>query len=423
MSKINLRLVAAQLIFQVTEQGKTLDDAINSHKIFSKLEGADRGFARSIVSSSLRQLGRIDIGITPFLDRPLEVTNPEVRALLRVGATQLWILNNPPHSAVNETVEATRLWPAAKRAGGFVNAVLRKLVLNKTKFEGIPPTKIWPKWLQTLLSADLSNEQIASLAGMQLLEPKLHLTVKNDAERIAQELEGSVSPVDGVLLDNRNPAELPGYKSGNWWVQDIAATLPVRLLAPHENETVLDLCAAPGGKTMQFALARAKVTAVDQSKKRMDVLRENISRTRLSANLVVSNIVKFIPARMPEKVLLDAPCSAMGTLRRHPEGAWIKRPEDLVRFPEIQIRLLRATRDMCTAGTVIVYSVCSPFKREGKHIINQILDEGGLERNPIRGEEISGLNFQSDEDGDVLTIPENIDHPCDTFFISRLRRI
>lgn len=423
MRKINIRLVAAQLIFEVTEQRKTLDDAINSHKTFSKLEGADRGFARSIVSSALRQLGRIDAGITPFLDRPLEVTTPEVRALLRVGATQLWILKNPPHSAVNETVEAARIWPATKRAGGFVNAVLRKIGSNPTKFKGVSATKIWPKWLHTLLSADLSSEQISNLAEMQLLEPKLHLTVKNDAERIAQDLAGTVSPVSGVFLNNKNPKDLPGYKSGNWWVQDIAATLPARLLEPKENETVLDLCAAPGGKTMQFAQAKAKVTAVDHSKKRMDVLRENLNRTRLSANLVLSDIVKFRPTKMPKKVLLDAPCSAMGTLRRHPDGAWIKSPEDLVRFPEIQMRLIRATRDMCTAGTAIVYSVCTPFRREGKDIINEILAEGGLERNPIRDEEISGLNCRVDEDGDVLTIPESIESACDTFFISRLKRI
>ena len=423
MRKVNTRLVAAELIHTVTEHRKILDDALNLSKQFATLEGADRGFARSIVSSCLRQLGRIDIGIAPFLDRPLEATTPEVRALLRVGATQLWILDNPSHSAVNETVEAARLWQPTKQAGGFVNAVLRKLAINKTTFDGIPPSKVWPNWLYTVLSADLTTNQVATLAEMQQLEPKLHLNVNTDAETVARELQGTLSPVGGVLVANKNPADLPGYRSGQWWVQDMAATLPVKLLAPQENETILDLCAAPGGKTMQFAQTKANVIAVDQSEKRMDVLRQNLKRTNLKANLVISNVAKFKPTQTPVKVLLDAPCSAMGTLRRHPEGAWIKRPDDLIRFPEIQMRLLRATREMCSAGTSIVYSVCTPLKREGKDIINEILSEGGLERDPIKDEEVSILNCRTDADGDVLTIPDSAADPCDVFFMARLKRI
>lgn len=423
MRKVNTRQIAAELIHTVTEHRKTLDDALNSNQQFANLEGADRGFTRSIVSSCFRQLGRIDLGIAPFLDRPLETTTPEVRALLRVGATQLWILENPSYSAVNETVKAARLWQPTKRAGGFVNAVLRRLAVNKTTFEGIPPTKIWPDWLYTVLSADLTTNQVANLAEMQQLEPKLHLNVNTDAETIAQGLGGILSPVGGVIVANKNPADLPGYRSGRWWVQDMAATLPVKLLAPQENETILDLCAAPGGKTMQFSQTKANVIAVDQSKKRMDVLRQNLARTSLKANLVVSDVAKFKPNQTPVKVLLDAPCSAMGTLRRHPEGAWIKRPDDLIRFPEIQMRLLRATREMCSAGTSIVYSVCTPLKREGKDVTSEILSEGGLERDPIKDDEVSLLNCRTDADGDVLTIPDSPAHSCDVFFIARLKRI
>lgn len=423
MRKISLRLVAAELIHHVIENKKTLDDALSTNRLFLKLVGSDRRFARLIATATLRHLGRIDFCISPFVDRPLETVTPEVLSMLRVGAVQLCILKKSPHSAVNETVEAARLWPATRRAGGFVNAVLRNLAKKKDPFDDIPMKKIWPNWLYTLLSSDLTLEQMICFAEMQLKEPKLHLNVKNNPGLLAEELNGALSPVGGINIENINPTKLPSYSSGGWWVQDMAATLPVKILSPQENETIVDLCAAPGGKTMQLALAKANVTAVDQSEKRMNVLQQNLTRTKLTADLVIANVIKFRPTNKPKKILLDAPCSAMGTLRRHPEGAWIKSPDDLVKYPEIQMKLLRAARDISVVGTQIVYSVCTPFKREGKDVINEILSEGGLERVPIDDEEVASLNCRADLDGDVLTIPDNPNLPCDTFFIARLKKV
>ena len=423
MIKPSTRRTAAELIREVLERRKTLDAALNNNVGFRELSGSNRGFARSIASSALRQLGRIDLGITPFLDRPLEATSPEVRALLRIGAAQLWILRNPAHAVVNETVEAARHWPIAKRASGLINAVLRKLSLNREIFDAIAVQKIWPSWLTTLLSADLSEEQLARLAEMQKEEPLLHLSVKDDPSAIANELCGTVSPVGGVYIENKSLFELPSFKSGEWWVQDIAATLAVSILNPQEEELIIDLCAAPGGKTMQLANAKARVIAVDQSQTRMKTLSQNLTRTKLSAKMVVSKVEDFKPTDSPSKILIDAPCSAMGTLRRHPEGAWIKHSDDLVRFPEIQKRLLRSARNMSSVGTVVVYSVCTPFKREGKDVINEVLSEGGLQRLPIKDEDVAHLNCRVDADGDVLTIPSEIDQPCDAFFIARLKKL
>ena len=181
-------------------------------------------------------------------------------------------------------------------------------------------------------------------------------------------------------------------------------------------------------KSPDLPLPKRKTTPNTREKAILSIffkqpLRQNLTRTKLSAKMVVSKVEDFKPTDCPSKILIDAPCSAMGTLRRHPEGAWIKHSDDLVRFPEIQQRLLRSARDMSTVGTVVVYSVCTPFKREGKDVINEVLSEGGLQRLAIKDEDVAHLNCRVDTDGEVLTIPSDIDQPCDAFFIARLKKL
>ncbi len=424
MSGAFARLAAAQLLMTVLEERRTLDEALATTDRYDTLKGPDRGFARAMASAALRHLGRIDIGLAPFLDRPLDTAPPPSRALLRIGAAQAWILETPDHAVVGETVSAAKLWPRAHRATGFLNAVLRKVVEDRTAFDAAPAEAIWPEWFQTVMKDGLGDQGTAALAEAQLQQPNTYLTAKSgNPAALAEQVSGEVVGEYSVQVDAANLESLPGYDDGDWWVQDIAATLPARLLGARSGETVLDICAAPGGKTLQLAAAGASVTAIDRSKPRLKRLKQNLWRTGFKGDVevVLTDATTWRPDVPVDKILLDAPCSALGTLRRHPEGPWIKTQEDVQRFPGIQKRLLLAALDMLKPGGTLVYCVCSPLPHEGKDLIEQVLSETSFVRTPIDPLETPGFEPCRTEFGDLLTLP-NGKSGHDAFYISRLTR-
>ena len=383
MSGAFARLAAAQLLMTVLEEGRTLDEALASTDRYDTLKGPDRGFARAMASAALRQLGRIDIGLAPFLDRPLETAPPPSRALLRIGAAQAWLLETPDHAVVGETVAAAKMWPRAQRATGFLNAVLRKVVADRTAFDAASIEAIWPSWFQTAARDGLGDEAARKLAEAQLQLPSTYLTPKSgNAEALAQQVGGEVVGAYSVRVEANDLERLPGYETGDWWVQDVAATLPARLLSPAIGETILDICAAPGGKTLQLVAAGASVTAIDRSKPRLKRLKQNLWRTGFKGkvDVVQADATTWRPDAPVDKILLDAPCSALGTLKRHPEGPWIKTEDDVQRFPGIQERLLRAAFDMLKPGGTILYCVCSPLPHEGVNLVDRVLAETALSR-------------------------------------------
>jgi 16S rRNA (cytosine967-C5)-methyltransferase len=213
--------------------------------------------------------------------------------------------------------------------------------------------------------------------------------------------------------------ELPGYEDGDWWVQDQAAALPARLLAAAPGEPVLDLCAAPGGKTLQLAATGASVTALDRSAPRLDRLRENLARTGLTAEIVIADGEAWAPPEKFAKILLDAPCSALGTLRRHPEGAWSKTEADVARFPAVQARLLASAARMLAPGGTLVYCVCSPLAAEGRDVVAAAIAEGLLVRQPVAPAECAGFEDCVTPEGDVVTLPSS-SRDCDAFYIAKL---
>lgn len=418
------RLAAAQLLMTVLEEGRTLDEALASTDRYDTLKGPDRGFARAMASAALRQLGRIDIGLAPFLDRPLETAPPPSRALLRIGAAQAWLLETPDHAVVGETVAAAKMWPRAQRATGFLNAVLRKVVADRTAFDAAPIEAIWPTWFQAAARDGLGDEAARKLAEAQLQLPSTYLTPKSgDAEALAQQVGGDVVGAYSVRIEASDLESLPGFETGDWWVQDIAATLPARLLSPAASETILDICAAPGGKTLQLVAAGASVTAIDRSKPRLKRLKQNLWRTGFKGqvDVVQADATTWRPDAQVDKILLDAPCSALGTLKRHPEGPWIKTEDDVQRFPGIQERLLRAAFHMLKPGGTILYCVCSPLPHEGVNLIDRVLTDTALSRQAIKPDEIPGFESCNLENGDVLSLP-NGKFSHDAFYISRLKR-
>jgi 16S rRNA (cytosine967-C5)-methyltransferase len=441
MSGALVRRAAADLLFLSLEKRRTLDQAMAESAPFGDLDGPDRAFARAIASAALRELGRIDRALAPLLSRPLQAASPAIRALLRVGAVQLWRMDVPEHAAVSETVEAAKDWPDARSGGAFLNAVLRRASAERPDLDALPLTAIWPDWLAAAFTESLGAEGADRLAAAQLGEPGIYLTAKASAAAVAEVTGGQLLASGSVRAPGGPVEALAEYGSGDWWVQDPAAALPAKLLMacasgdPDKSGivmdksgmvmgksagiTAIDLCAAPGGKTLQLCAAGLSVTAVDRSKPRLKRLEENLARTGLSATVITADAETWRPETPADLLLLDAPCSALGTLRRHPEGAWIKRETDIARFPDVQYRLLKAATEMVRPGGTILYCVCTPLKAEGADVVARAIADGLVTRLPVTPEELPGFGGCLTEAGDVLTLPAK-DAEHDAFFMSRL---
>ncbi|MEM8616705.1 MAG: RsmB/NOP family class I SAM-dependent RNA methyltransferase [Pseudomonadota bacterium] len=426
MSGAKARLAAAELLVTILDERRMLDEALVTSESYGRLTGPDRGFARAMASAALRQLGRIDMGLAPFLDRPLSSATPPARALLRVGAAQSWLMETPDHAVVGETVAAAKIWPRARRGAGFLNAVLRKVVADRSAFEAAPMEAIWPQWLRALFVDSVGKRASLSLAEAQTKIPETYIIPRDGnvvglAKRLG--LSGQAIVAEHTVRSDTSAVDtLEGYEAGDWWVQDVAATLPARLLDARPGETVLDMCAAPGGKTMQLAATGAKVTAIDRSKPRLKRLRENLKRTGFDGDVDVqlADVSQWQPPQPFDHILLDAPCSALGTLRRHPEGAWIKREADLRHFPAMQARLLDSALSMLKPGGTVIYCVCTPVTREGEAVVAEALKtHPRLSRVPIAPFEVPGFETAVTRAGDLLTLPtSSFGH--DHFYISRL---
>ena len=283
-----------------------------------------------------------------------------------------------------------------------------------------------PDWLWRSWQAAFGAETAAAIAAAHLVEPPLDLSVKADPEQWAARLGGTLLPTGSVRLPRAGdvPA-LDGYAEGAWWVQDAAAALPARLLAPPAGAEVLDMCAAPGGKTAQLAAMGALVTAVEADPRRAEILRANLERLGVGAGVAVADAARFAPPRPPDFILLDAPCTATGTMRRHPDIAWLKTADDVARMAAAQQRLLAHAADLLAPGGRIVYAVCALQPEEGTAQIEALLrDRPDLSREPVRPDELPGLESAITSTGDVQTLPsmwEEQGH-LDGFFIGRLRK-
>lgn len=402
------RVAAADLILLTAHGGADLDSALEASDQYSPLEGPDRGFARAMASAALRALGRIDLVLAGMLDRPLDRIDPPVLALLRVGCAQLFLMGIRDYACVSATVEAARRWRPARRGGALVNAILRRAASEPGAFLEAPPTSVWPDWLASYLRSSIGELASGAIAELQLEEPPIDLSLQRGeaAADWADRLEGTLLPNGSVRIEAGRPVtELAGYAEGRWWVQDAGATLAAAILGDVWDQHVTDLCAAPGGKAMQLASAGANVTAVDISRQRLDVLRRNSARLALPIAIVEADARRWRPERLQDAVLLDAPCSALGVLRRHPEGAWRRDPADLVRFPRTQAALLDAAWEMLRPGGLLSYCVCTPAPEEGIDVIEAAIRTGRWVRRPITSDETPGFGHAITSAGDLLTLP------------------
>lgn len=422
------RHVALDLIGVVLGRERPLDEAIDDSSAMAKLSLRDRAFARLLVATVLRRLGQIDALIGDCLANPLPPRAAQVHDILRLGIVQLLFLHTPPHAAVATSVDLaqSRGFLAHK---GLVNAVLRRLSV-----EG--PDRIsrhdaaalnTPSWLWQSWTRHYGEEVARAIATAHLREAPLDLTLRANADGWCESLAATMLPT-GTL---RRPgggavSTLPGYSEGAWWVQDAAAALPARLFGNVAGLNVVDLCAAPGGKTAQLADAGAFVTAIDRSSRRLERLVGNMKRLSLPAATIAADALTWRPDHPVDAVLLDAPCSATGAIRRHPDVPHLKRPADVARLATIQDRLLRAAVEMLRPGGMLVYCTCSLEPEEGPQRIEGLLRSGApIERRPVSAVELDAPAEWITPDGDLRTLPFHLAEydGVDGFYAARLVKL
>ena len=422
------RAIALKLLQDVLRRGRPLDEALAANADLMRLEARDRAFARLLTATVLRRLGQIDAVIDERLQHPLPANRAVVRDILRLGVAQIAFLGLASHAAVHTSVE---LVGKGGQAGmkGLVNAVLRRIAEDGAIAHDDPGHLNVPDWLWRDWETAYGEAIAASIAEANLAEAPLDITLKSpgEAEIWAERLEAEILP-NGTLRRTAggDVTGLPGFDDGAWWVQDAAAALPVRLLGDVSGKRVADLCAAPGGKTAQLAAAGAHVTAVDISKKRLQRLSENMERLGLAADSVAINLAKWKVDEPFDAVLLDAPCSATGTLRRHPDIAWNKTPEDVARLTAVQDRLLAAALALVKPGGVVVYATCSLQPREGVERVEALLaSDAAVQRVPVGADELPDLAQAITPAGDLRTLPCHwaARGGMDGFYVARLRRV
>ncbi len=418
---------ALDVLSQILGRGRSLDDALYGLDNFTRLAPAERAFTRTLIRATLRHLGQANALIEECLERPLPKKAKGVKDLLRLGITQLLFMDTAAHAAVGSTVALAQSRGHGPHKG-LINAILRRLgrdgeamVETQDAARINTPDWLWQSWARTY-----GEETCREIAGAHMNEPPLDITAKGDVEKWAQALDAEILPTGTLRLVRAGPVtKLPGFAEGAWWVQDAASALPAKLLGDIAGKHVIDLCAAPGGKTAQIAAAGARVTALDRSEKRLVRLRENLARLDLEAETVVADAAQWRPAEAADAVLLDAPCSSTGTIRRHPDIAYLKRPEDVDKLAGVQTRLLEAALGMVRPGGILVYATCSLQPEEGPDRIRTLIAGGAaVERLPISAAELGGLNELLTPDGDLRSLPHHLgEHGgMDGFYCARLKK-
>ena len=429
------RRAAVELLAAVLQRKQVLDDVLGrslERGTMFDLAARDRALARAIVAASLRQKGELDRVLFTFLGRGLPDKSGTLYPILLAGAAQLIFLKTPPHAAIDLAVTLAQYDPKAKRYDKLVNAVLRR-VANEGEViaSALDAARVnTPDWLWSRWVSYWGEARAHAIAEANLIEPPLDLTVKNNPALWAERLSGRVLVTGSVrLLPKGRIESLASYDEGAWWVQDVAASLPAKLLGHVAGQPVADLCAAPGGKTAQLVLGGASVIAVDNSKTRLKLLAENLKRLHLEAELVEADAASWQPGGLFDAVLLDAPCSSTGTIRRHPDIPYVKSAKDIEALAALQARLLDNAARLVRPGGKLIYSTCSLEPEEGEAQIAAFLTRNAaFSIDPISPAELYGQAQWIEPSGCLRTFPYELKldsaewSGMDGFFAARLVR-
>jgi 16S rRNA (cytosine967-C5)-methyltransferase len=369
------RRAAAALLAGVLDGRRSLSDQTGEGGPLAALTPAERARAQALAAGTLRHLGRIDGLLARFLDR-----RPPARAMnaLRLATAEMHLDGVPPHAAVDGAVRLARAGTKGRHLSGLVNAVARRVADGGAALWDRESEVAMPPWLAEPVAAAWGAEAAAAIAAAHRSPAPLDLTPKRreEAARWAATLGAELLPTGSLRLPGRpQVSALPGYVEGAWWVQDAAAAIPARLFGPLAGKSALDVCAAPGGKTLQLAAAGAAVTALDASEPRLARLHANLARTGLAAEVVVGDAMAWEPRRRFDAVLLDAPCSASGTIRRHPDLPYVRSARELAPLLALQAGLLRRAWDWVAPAGRLVYCVCSLLPAEGEAQLARFLGE------------------------------------------------
>ena len=403
------RRVAADIVEGVLRRRRALDELLDATAELAALEERDRALARALVGTVLRRLGTLRHLLQPLLERGLPPQAPRVEAALLLGAAQILFLDVPDHAAVDLSVRLAQADRPAARFAGLTNAVLRRVARDGAAQLATldMPALDTPGWLLARWTATYGAETAHAIAAANGQEPALDLTVKSDPEFWAAKLNGRVLPTGTVRVIAHGPVTaLPGFAEGAWWVQDAAAALPAHLFGDVRGRRVADLCAAPGGKTAQLAAAGATVTAVDRAPARLKRLSENLARLSLAAELVCADATAWAPDQQFDAVLLDAPCSSTGTIRRHPDVPWLKSETDIVKLSGLQRRLIDRAVALLRPGGMLVYCTCSLEPEENDSIVAGLLArDPSMRREPLTAADVFGCGAFINQQGDLRTLP------------------
>ncbi|PZQ48956.1 MAG: 16S rRNA methyltransferase [Rhodovulum sulfidophilum] len=382
------RAAAADLLAGVLDRGRSLADQIAATEgPLAGLAPGDRARAQTLAAATLRHLGRVEAVLAPFLAKPPAAA---ARHALRLATVEICLEGVPAHAAVDAAVRLARRSPKARHLAGLVNAVGRRIGAEGPALWAAAEEAPLPAWIAGPIRRAHGARAVAAIAAAQAEAPvPVDLTLRDPATAAlwAERLGAELLPTGSLRLRERvQLSALPGYAEGAWWVQDAAAALPARLLGDVAGLRVLDLCAAPGGKTLQLAAAGARVTALDVSESRLARLRENLARTGLPAEVVVADALGWEPEAPFDAVLLDAPCSATGTIRRHPDLPYLRGGAEVAALGEIQAALLARAFGWLAPGGRLVYCVCSLLPVEGEGRIARFVKEApGVRRLPAPG--------------------------------------
>jgi 16S rRNA (cytosine967-C5)-methyltransferase len=430
---MSARDVAVSALFSVFVDKRAFEDVFNKAAATRNLEPRDRAFARLIAATVLRHHGELRAVINRFLEKPLPEHQGRLEQILLAAAAQLLFLQTPPHAAISLAVDQCRADKSAERFAKLTNAVLRRVSEQGpailTTLDAVALNI--PAWLLNRWQSAYGCDAARAIASASLTEAPLDLTVKSNPALWAEQLGGVALPTGSVRLSGAGRIEeLAGYEDGAWWVQDAAAALPAKLLGDVAGRQVADLCAAPGGKTAQLAAAGAHVTAVDKSPGRLKRLNENLARLSLEAKTSVGDAAEFAPGRMFDAILIDAPCTATGTVRRHPDILILKRDEDVAALAALQRRILDGAAAALKPGGTLVYCTCSLEPDEGANQIEAFLADHPDFRRQAIGAAALGLDpAWISPAGDLRTLPCHLsDLPegmtgMDGFFAAKLVRL
>lgn len=412
---LSSRQAASKLLSAIIDKKTSMDgllDLKGGNPAYLDLTDQDRLLVKAILLSTLRNYQIIEKFLDHLLEKPLPSGAVSLRHILRIGAAQILYLDVPDHSAVDLAVEQANIDPRNRRFANLVNAILRRMAREKDKM--LPKlgekTAMLPDWYAKKLSKSYGFNRARGMMALMSKPAPVDITVKSDADAWAEKLSGTKLTDWSIRLDKlEGPLQsLQGFDDGDWWVQDVAASLPARLFGDLKGKRVIDLCAAPGGKTAQLILAGADVTALDRSKSRLNRLNENLERLKLSAHTEISRMEKYETEDLFDMALLDAPCSSTGTIRRHPDVVWTKDADDIAYLSGVQKGLLEHAITLVKTGGLIVFSNCSLEPDEGEEMVTQFVADNSdqVALLPVDPRHCQGFETAITDEGFVRTTPD-----------------